>query len=73
MHDVKHFRVLPEDLSHDALCPMAHGGLDRWGGRISLFLTRSVRAGHSHIQRLVHAMFKAWHSMGEVLECGVFV
>lgn len=67
MQDVEHFHLFLEDLPDDALCAMGDGRYAVLGeSGYSPFRKRPARSSRSDIQRFVHAMFKAWHSMGYI-------
>ncbi len=67
MQDVERFYLFLEDLPDDALCSMDEGRLATQGEPgYTPFRKRPARSSQSDIQRFVHAMFKAWHSMGYI-------
>jgi integrase/recombinase XerC len=67
MQDVEHFHLFLEDLPEDALCSMGGGRFTIPGEPgYSPFRKRPARSSQSDIHRFVHAMFKAWHSMGYI-------
>ncbi len=67
MQDVEHFHLFLEDLPDDALCSMGDGRFAISGeSGYTPFRKRPARSSQSDIHRFVHAMFKAWHSMGYI-------
>lgn len=67
MQDVEHFYLFLEDLPDDALCATGEGRFSTQGEPgYTPFRKRPARSSQSDIHRFVHAMFKAWHSMGYI-------
>ncbi len=67
MQDVEHFHLFLEDLPEDALCAMGDGRFAIPGERgYTPFRKRPARSSQSDIHRFVHALLKAWHSMGYI-------
>lgn len=67
MQDVEHFHLFLEDLPDNALCSMGDGRFAIPGeSGYTPFRKRPARSSQSDIHRFVHAMFKAWHSMGYI-------
>ena len=67
MQDVEDFHLFLEDLPDDALCAMDEGRFSTQGEPgYTPFRKRPARSSQSDIHRFVHAMFKAWHSMGYI-------
>lgn len=67
MQDVEHFYMFLEDLPEDAVCPLGEGRYAAPGEPgYSPFRKRPARSSQSDIHRFVHALFKAWHSMGYI-------
>lgn len=67
MQDVEHFYTFLEDLPDWALCGSvgrAHASVDEPG--YSPFRKRPGPSSQADIRRFVHALFKAWHSMGYI-------
>jgi site-specific recombinase XerD len=67
MQDVDAFRTFLADLPVDALCTR-EGRRYASQGEVGYtpFRTRPSPSSRSDIERFVHAMFKAWHSMGYI-------
>jgi site-specific recombinase XerD len=67
MQDVEAFRVFLADLPVDALCAR-NGGRYASQGEVGYtpFRSQPSPSSRSDIERFVHAMFKAWHSMGYI-------
>lgn len=67
MQDVEHFYRFLDDFPEYALCPMGDGRYATAGEPgYSPFRKRPARSSQSDIHRFVHALFKAWHSMGYI-------
>ena len=67
MQDVERFYRFLEDLPDYALCAPGEGQYALPGEPgYSPFRKQPARSSQSDIRRFVHAMFKAWHSMGYI-------
>lgn len=67
MQYVEAFYLFLENLPDDALCAMGDGRYAMQGEPgYSPFRKRPAKSSQSDIHRFVHAMLKAWHSMGYI-------
>ena len=67
MQDVEHFYKFLEDMPEDGLCAVGDGRYALPGEvGYTPFRKRPGKSSQTDIQRFVHALLKAWHSMGYI-------
>jgi integrase/recombinase XerC len=67
MQDVEYFYKFLDDVPEDGLCAMGDGRYALPGeAGYTPFRKRPAKSSQSDIQRFVHALLKAWHSMGYI-------
>jgi site-specific recombinase XerD len=68
MQEVEAFYAFLENLPEDAICAPSETGQPQGAGQAGYtpFRKRPARSSQADIRRFVHALFKAWHSMGYI-------